>query len=140
MFLISVFDPYITSLALLLTLHRPPSLLLCFLFQAGAEVGRKARQEHVAEGAPAQQAAEREGQQPGQRAVPGHALPPTGRRRELQDKNIILTFFLLLKDAVGDSGERSIVKSHFQVVKYQHFGLSHSWESTIFLQNCLLHL
>lgn len=49
--------------------------------QAGTQVGRKARPEHVVEGAPAQQAAEREGQQPGQRALPGHTLPPTGQRK-----------------------------------------------------------
>lgn len=85
----------ITSLPLLLALQSSTSLLLLFFrFQAGTEVGRKTRPEHISEGAAAQQAAEREGQQPGQREVPGHALPPTGRRRALQGnpQNTVLLY------------------------------------------------
>lgn len=72
---------------LLLRSHSPPatpSAPPSFGFlptKAGTQVGRKARPQHVAEGAPAQQASEREGQQPGQRALPGHTLPPTGWRK-----------------------------------------------------------
>lgn len=87
--MLPVVDLHITASA-----SRTPVLHLSssavFVFQAGTEVGREARQEHVAEGAPAQQAAEREGQQLGQRAVPGHTLPPTGRRGELRGNPKIL--------------------------------------------------
>lgn len=83
-------DHYITASAFNTSvLHLSSSA--AFVFQAGTEVGREERQEHVVEGTSAQQAAEREGQQPGQWAVPGHTLPPTGRRRELRDKPI--TFY-----------------------------------------------
>lgn len=62
-----------------------PSVMdLGCLLQAGDKAGGQARPEHLAEGASAQQASEREGQQPGQRALPGHALPPAGRRAEQQ--------------------------------------------------------
>lgn len=88
-FMLPVVDLYITeSTSRTPVLHLSSSAV--FVFQAGAEVGREAREEHVAEGAPAQQAAEREGQQPGQRAVSGHTLPPTGRRGELQSNPKVL--------------------------------------------------
>lgn len=70
--------------------------------QAGAKVGGQTRPEHLAQGASAQPAAERAGQQPRQRAIPGHTLPPAGRRTELQNnqpcwqhKHAILTSTLV---------------------------------------------
>lgn len=77
--------------SLMISFASGSALMLQFFFtlslQAGAEAGREAREEHVAEGATAQQAAERESKQPGQRTLPGHTVPPTGRRRrELQEQ------------------------------------------------------
>lgn len=110
-----------------------------FFRQEPKLAGRRGRSTSLKERQPSRPQSERANSLDNERSLDTRCHLQVGGEN-CRTKILYWLFFLLLKDAVGDSGERSIVKSHFQVVKYQHFGLSHSWESTIFLQNYLLHL